>query len=139
MIFWDFNKNIDLNPQNIYFNSRKKVWWICPTCKKSYIRSLCLMTKSKTHECKECMHKTIGLKNQNISVLKKGSLKDSYPKLIKEWNYNKNIGLYPDSFSENSGKKVWWVCEKCKFEWEATIYNRTNGTGCPKCKTNKKQ
>lgn len=42
-----------------------------------------------------------------------------YPKLAKEWNYNKNVKL-PSEFMAGSGKKVWWKCsedhgkKKCK-------------------------
>jgi len=131
---WDYDKNDTIRPENIYFNSRKKVWWICPKCKKSFIRAICIMTKSKTFACKECMHKIIGLTNQKLSTLKRGTLEDTHPDLIVEWNFEKNKELTPSSVSSHSGKKVWWICKKCNFEWEATIYNRTNGSGCPKCK-----
>ena len=35
-----------------------------------------------------------------------------------------------------SNKKVWWKCSKCGNEWEASIYKRNSGTGCPKCRKN---
>ena len=54
------------------------------------------------------------------------------PTLMKEWNYEKNCDLKPESFTANSGKKVWWKCKK-GHEWEATIAHRNNGRGCPYC------
>ena len=57
-----------------------------------------------------------------------------YPEVAAEWDYDKNHGLMPDSFSPHSGKKVWWKCSKCGYQWESTINTRTNrGHGCPVC------
>lgn len=54
------------------------------------------------------------------------------PKLIAEWNYEKNIDLDPSKLTLGSNKKVWWICSK-GHEWEAVIANRIKGTGCPFC------
>ena len=32
----------------------------------------------------------------------------------------------------NSGKKVWWICNK-GHEWQASIAHRNKGRGCPYC------
>jgi len=29
-------------------------------------------------------------------------------------------------------KKVWWMCEK-GHEWQAVVYSRNKGKGCPIC------
>ena len=56
------------------------------------------------------------------------------PKLVKEWNFKKNILIKPDMVSSGSDKKVWWKCSKCGYEWQASIYNRTRGyKGCANC------
>jgi hypothetical protein len=60
------------------------------------------------------------------------------PSLAKEWNYEKNVNLYPDNVSIGSSQKVWWKCEK-GHEWEAVIYNRNNGRGCPECAKQKRK
>ena len=36
-----------------------------------------------------------------------------------------------------AGKKVWWKCKECNHEWPASIANRSNGRGCPKCNESK--
>lgn len=78
------------------------------------------------------MHLIIGNENRKKS-LKNGSLLDNRPDLAKEWNYEKNIDLTPNNVSCGSGKLVWWRCKICGNEWEAKIFNRSNGTGCLKC------
>jgi DNA-directed RNA polymerase subunit RPC12/RpoP len=52
--------------------------------------------------------------------------------LIAEWNWEKNKGLSPNNFSIGSDKKIWWKC-KNNHEWEAKIYSRKDGNGCPYC------
>ena len=56
-------------------------------------------------------------------------------KLMSEWNWEKNnaLGLFPDKLAYKSGKKVWWKCNICGYEWEAKILNRANGRKCPLC------
>jgi len=64
------------------------------------------------------------------------ALSDTHPHLIKEWHPLKNEGLKPEEVSKGSHKKVWWLCKKGKLsvhEWQAQIYSRANGSGCPFC------
>jgi hypothetical protein len=57
-----------------------------------------------------------------------------FEKLVKEWHPTKNGNLKPSDFSYGSHKKVWWKCPVADdHEWEATIYSRVNGNGCPCC------
>lgn len=55
------------------------------------------------------------------------------PVLCKEWHDTLNEGLTPELVTANSGKKVWWKCGKCGYEWQALISNRNKGSGCPHC------
>ena len=54
------------------------------------------------------------------------------PALAEEWNYEKNTELTPEDVTANSNKKVWWKCSN-GHEWQAVIYNRNKGNGCPVC------
>jgi hypothetical protein len=54
------------------------------------------------------------------------------PKLAKEWHPSRNGDLNPRNVTQGSGKKVWWICAD-GHEWEATIYSRNRGSGCPSC------
>ncbi len=63
------------------------------------------------------------------------SLKILNPKVSKEWHYEKNYPLTPESFTLSSGTKVWWLCPK-GHEYQTTIAHRTEKTaptGCPYC------
>lgn len=62
--------------------------------------------------------------NYNIYVLK--------PNLVLEWHPSRNGNLRPRDVTPGSAKKVWWICEE-GHEWQAAIYSRSRGSGCPKC------
>lgn len=59
------------------------------------------------------------------------SLKAKNPTLVKQWHPDKN-DISPEEASPHSGQRVWWMCEK-GHEWDAVIYSRTRGHGCPRC------
>ena len=61
------------------------------------------------------------------------------PRLAKEWHPTKNGDLSPFDITAGSGKKAWWKCSQCGYEWETIIANRTKGHGCPKCSRAKKR
>lgn len=54
------------------------------------------------------------------------------PDLIVEWDYERNVQISPEDVSAGSKKKVWWKCSQ-GHEWQALIYSRSAGKGCPYC------
>ena len=54
------------------------------------------------------------------------------PPFLKEWDYDKNIGLEPSSLMIRSNKSVWWKCE-LGHSWKTAIAHRAEGTRCPHC------
>ena len=54
------------------------------------------------------------------------------------WNYYKNekLNIYPQDYSYGSSKKVWWICPKCKNEWQQRVNHIIKGIGCPNCHYN---
>jgi very-short-patch-repair endonuclease len=65
------------------------------------------------------------------------SLQEVNPLLAQQWHPTKNGSLLPRHVSAGSEKKVWWLCEK-GHEWEAVVYSRNNGSGCPRCSYEKR-
>jgi len=69
--------------------------------------------------------------------MKKGLLKDLYPELEKEWDFEKNTVPF-DTITCGSGYRAFWKCIK-GHKWDTDICSRvskrTGGpTQCPKCK-----
>lgn len=124
---WDYEKNKKIRPDMISYSSAKKVWWICRKCNKEYFSSV--YSRYNGTGCPYC--------NNKILVKGLNDLATTNPNLAKEWNYEKNKGLNPSDVFENARRKVWWICRKCNYEWEAALYSRSRGTKCPAC-ANKK-
>jgi hypothetical protein len=54
--------------------------------------------------------------------------------LAEEWDYERNGDLNPTDVTVHCGKKVWWRCKKDpSHSWQATVNDRSSGTGCPFC------
>lgn len=52
--------------------------------------------------------------------------------ILREWDREKNGGEVPADLSRGSHQKAWWTCER-GHSWEAMVYTRTAGSGCPYC------
>ena len=118
---WNFEKNNGLTPIDVKPNSNKQVWW---KCSKGHEWQATINSRNAGCDCPICSNKKI-LKGYN-------DLQTVNPALAKEWNYEKNNGLTPAEVSPNSGKKVWWKCQR-GHEWQATITSRNSGCECPYC------
>jgi len=80
---------------------------------------------SHNRGCSICSGHQVGLSN---------CLETLNPTLASEWHPTKNGDLTPCDVTCGSGQFAWWKCSKNhKHEWEADIYSRNNGTGCPYC------
>ena len=122
---WHPTKNGDLKPSDVSCGSHREVWWLC---KHGHEWKTILKDRIRSNGCPYC---------QNKSVLKGfNDLTTVNPKLASEWNYDKNDNLTPYDVLAKSNKKVWWL-GKCGHEWQATIYERANGTNCPYCSNEK--
>jgi hypothetical protein len=53
------------------------------------------------------------------------------PKLLSEWDFEKNI-FTPYEVSWKSARKIWWKC-KVGHSWEAPPISRSYNHGCPYC------
>ena len=107
-----------------YLNASKKVLWKCLNydCGEVFdISWNCIY--SQKQGCPFCSNHRTNLSN---------CLATKNPELAKEWHPTKNNNLTPYDVTVNSGKKVWWMCNKNpKHEWESVVNNRANGNGCP--------
>ena len=120
---WHPTKNESILPENIYFGSNSSFWWKCHIA-NDHIWKTRLADRIDGHNCPMC--------SGNI-VVNSNSLAKTNSELSKEWHPKLNGKLTPHQFTEHSGKKVWWRCERDKsHEWRAQISNRKI-TGCPYC------
>ncbi len=122
---WDYEKNVDINPEEVSFGSTKNVYWLCKL-NHSYKASIC--DRVRGNGCPYCAGKKIKIGFND--------LKTTHPRLANEWNYEKN-GCGPETVTKGCTKQYWWKCDK-GHSWRTTPNHRTSiGTNCPYC-TNRK-
>ena len=52
--------------------------------------------------------------------------------LLAQWDIERNLPLTPDDVTFGSHKRVWWTCPN-GHSWQAMVYTRSEGAGCPYC------
>ena len=118
---WHPTKNDNLLPSMVSKGCEKVVWWLCA---KGHEWKASVSNRTYGRGCPYCSGKKV-LKGYN-------DLCSTHSELAREWHPTKNGDLTPDKVSVGSRKKVWWRCEK-GHEWEAFVYSRRTGVGCPYC------
>ncbi len=116
---WHPIKNAPLTPRDVKSCSRKKVWW---KCSKGHEWEAVISDRGR-NGCPYCSGRRVS-KDNCLQVVK--------PRLAREWHPVKNAPLTPKTVTTSYFRKVWWICRK-GHEWEMTIYNRSEGQGCPYC------
>ncbi len=117
---WHPTKNI-YSPFEIMPGTHKKAWWICP---QGHEWESAVHSRTQGIGCPYCCGKKV-LKGFN-------DLATVNPDLAAEWHPTMNGDLTSADVTDASGKKVWWLC-KNGHAYEATVYSRKIGKGCPKC------
>jgi very-short-patch-repair endonuclease len=129
-ICWNYKKNGNIIPRNVFLSSNKKFYFNCDKC--SHIFNIALGDVStgnywcgycankklcETEDCNECFFKSFA----------------SNPKSIC-WNYELNDNIKPrDVFMNSSTKKYWFNCDKCTHSFNSTLAHINEGTWCPYC------
>ena len=121
MAEWNFEKNINILPNELTLGCHKKVWW---KCNNGHEWQASVAHRNNGTKCPYCRG-AYAIKGEN-------DLQTINPDLAREWNFEKNVGLTPVDILPSSNKKVWWKCNN-GHEWQAVVSNRTKGTGCPYC------
>lgn len=123
---WHESKNGDLMPCDVSPSSSKNVWWKCDVA-DDHVWMTAVYARTSTNNCPYCA-------NQKVSVT--NSIHTIAPHILQEWDYERNQGIDPDTFTAYTHTKIWWVCRRSnKHRWKASVRNRAvgNKTGCPFC------
>lgn len=114
-----------LTPEEVVPGSNKKVWWKCPVAKDHVWKCSVVDRVRRSTQCPFCRGKR-GSSTSNLA--------DSYPNLMKEWDFESNV-ISPFEITYGSSKKIWWKCVvNPNHKWQATVNNRTSKNhSCPYC------
>jgi len=126
---WHPTKNGDLTPYDVGVGYEKTdIWWQCRNNPKHVWKATISSRHIQNNGCPYCSGRS--------ATIERNLLIDNYD-LCKEWDYKKNKNK-PEEYLPNSGKKVWWICQKCGYNWKASIGERNKRErGCPECNKSK--
>lgn len=119
---WNYKKNGNLSPDMFLPNSNEIVWW---KCDKSHEWQASIYARNTGAGCPFCSNNKVQAGFNDLATKR--------PDLLKEWHQELNTEIKPHEITPGSGKKVWWKCSVCGYEWCAEISSRNKGSGCPKC------
>ena len=121
---FDCEKNLIQAEHVSVSDSRQLVWWKCESGHSWAISPSTRIIRKigKIRPCPYCSGRKASFDN-NLLV--------THPSLCKEWDTVKN-DCSPQSVTHKMAKKVSWRC-KYGHAWDAMIYSRASGKGCPKC------
>lgn len=117
---WHATKNKEITPIDVTPFSHKKVWW---ECQRGHEWQSTVANRSNARGCPYCSGKRVSADN-NLLVVN--------PTLAAEWHQSRNGHLKASDVTPGSGRKVWWACSR-EHEWQAAVYSRSKGNGCPFC------
>lgn len=120
---WDFAANKGAHPKDFTAKSNKICFWVCSSNSDHKWSSQIVSRTYKKAGCPYCSGNSVGYGNDMAS---------NYPDLLSEWHPDRNNGIKPYNYTVGSGFKAWWLCKK-GHEWQASIFSRVNGSGCPYC------
>jgi len=125
---WDYSKNVDLDPNEFSSGSPRKVWWKCVNPKHPSWEAI-IGNRARLKNARGCPYCT------GAKVIPEDSLAGKFPELMKEWHPTKNSKLDPFKVHPFGLRRVWWLCTKCNYEWDAYVRSRTESNSpCPNCK-----
>lgn len=126
---WHPVKNAPLTTAEVTPQSGVSAWWQCRACGFEW-QARIYSRNGASHACPECARKRV---HRKLRTPKQGqSLKERDPQLAEQWHPSKNGELTPLDVTLKTHRKVWWL-GKCGHEWEAAVYSRSAGSGCPIC------
>lgn len=102
-IFWDRERNSNLNPDNIPSNSQQKYYWRCINCgfewaKPSSIRNFA-RHGMRTHDCSTV-------------------LQVAFPDIVKFWDWDRNTLKGPNQITKGSRTKIFLMCTSCGHQFK---------------------
>jgi hypothetical protein len=124
---WHPTHNGALQPSDVTIGSPRSVWW---RCSADPSHEWTTTIRNRTADGRGCPYCS-GHRPTAATCLAA-----RYPLVAAEWHPSRNGSLTAQDVLPRSSKKVWWRCQHNRQHvWLAVISNRTQGTGCPDCRT----
>lgn len=119
-IEWSEENCMSVNSVSV--GSQYNAQWVCEKCNYRWRTTVYHRSIGGTG-CPRCVGSVVNDSN---------SLFQRCPELIREYDNTKN-GRDVGTLTHKASYKAWWICQDCGYNWQAPVYRRTNGSGCPRC------
>lgn len=113
--------NAPHTPQTVFRSTAKRFWWRDAL---GHEWQASANERSNGSGCPFCSGQRILVGFNDLGARR--------PDLAEEWHPDRNGERTPQMVTVKNGTRVWWRCP-VDHEWEAVVYSRSNGTGCPTC------
>lgn len=128
LLLSEYSSKNEQSSKKIDAGSAKKAYWKCSTCGYEWVAKIESRTKLD-QGCPSCAGHITETNNLYLWCMNNG---ERGQRILLE--YSSNNEWLPEEITPMSGKKVYWKCSICGYEWEAVVSSRTSrGTGCPSC------
>lgn len=130
--YWHPTKNGCLKPEHISEGSKMKIWCQCKICGYEWLAKVAHIANG--HGCPVCAGQKVLSGVNDLLTL--------YPSIAAEWHPIKNGALSPSCVTKGSGRRVWWKCAECGYEWQTKVHHRTDAkspNSCPVCAKQRQQ
>ena len=118
---WNYNRNTDIDPQDVIAGSKQKVWWLCKTC--GYEWQATISNRYRGNGCPVCAGVMV---RENVN-----DLKTRFPEIAAEWDQENN-DRKPSEVAPFSRYRASWICPKGHM-YHAVVSDRVKGNCCPIC------
>jgi very-short-patch-repair endonuclease len=122
------DKNTE-SPFEVFKNSPKKCWFVCPVCEHTFQQRLSHITRGST--CGYC-NGGILLCHESLNCIT--CFNKSFASFEKSKYWSPRNVLKPIQVFKHSGTKQWFCCDKCDTEFESRISHIADGSWCPNCR-----
>jgi len=113
LLEWDYEKNVDIKPEDVSHGCNTKVWWIC---KNKHLWFSRIIQRSKGSNCPQC----IGT-NLKLTI-----------EFIKEFLKKYNQTLLTTNYVSRK-EKLHIKCNDCNLEYHKKYQHFKYGKVCPRC------
>ena len=125
-LFWDYEKNGDLTPDQAAGGSMRTVYWKCDRGPDhQWSGQICNRTRRGGYGCPFCSNQRVSVTNSFVAL---------YPEIAEQWDDELNGDRTPNTVVATSTLRVYWKCPVSKdHRWLAKCRDRVKFPSCPFC------
>src|SRR5439155_819233 len=111
----DRNPGVDLDA--VPAKSTRRLWW---RCREGHVSEATVESRARGAGCPACAGRYTA------------PITETHPEVAAQVDPDRNPNVDLDEVTAGSARRLWWRCA-AGHVWEAPVYDRARGKGCPTC------